>query len=54
MQHELGGARIFFTTKDDWDRFVKPMLKERLPIRPASPELLRTAEKIVPPKEVEV
>jgi len=54
MQHELGGSRIFFTTKDDWDRFVKPLLRDRLPIRPAPPDLLRTAEKVIPPKEVEV
>ena len=54
LQLEVGGSRIFFTTKEDWDRFVKPMLRDRLPISPAPPDLLRSAEKVVPPKEVEV
>ena len=54
MQHELGGSRIFFTTKEDWDRFVKPMLKDRLPIRPCPKDLLATADNVIPPKTVEV
>ncbi len=54
MQHELGGSRIFFTTKEDWDRFAKPMLKDRLVIRPAPADLLASAEKVAVPAEVEV
>ena len=23
-QHELGGGRIYYNTRDDWERFVKP------------------------------
>jgi hypothetical protein len=53
MQHELGGSRMFFTTKEDWDRFVKPMLKDKLVIRPAPPELLATAKNVSVPKDVE-
>jgi len=54
MQHELGGGRIFFNTKDDWDRFVKGMLKDRLVTRPVPAKLLASSEELVGPKEVEV
>lgn len=54
MQHELGGGRIFFNTKEDWDRFVKKSIKSKLVKRPVPPKLLASAEKVSPTKEVEV
>lgn len=54
MQHELGGGRIFFNTKDDWDRFAKEFMKKRLVLRPVPAKLLASAEKVVAPNEVEV
>jgi len=54
MQHELGGARIFFNTKDDWDRFVKEFLKDKLVKRPVPASLLASAEKVRATERVEV
>jgi len=54
MQHELGGARIYFNTKDEWERFVKPLFAERLGTRPVPEDLLATARTVKPPSKVEV
>jgi hypothetical protein len=54
MQHELGGGRIFFNTKDDWDRLAKPLLLPKLGTRPVPAKLLASAAKFTEPKEVEV
>lgn len=44
-QHELGGARIFYATKEDWENFVKKKFANYIGERPVSPDLLKKAEK---------
>ena len=41
IQHELGGARVFFNTKDQWHSFVKPKYGPRLGERPVPSDLLK-------------
>lgn len=41
IQHELGGARVFFNTKDQWHSFVKPKYAPRLGERPVPSDLLK-------------
>jgi hypothetical protein len=40
IQHELGGARVFFNTKGQWYSFVKPKYEKRLGERPVPTEIL--------------
>jgi len=41
IQHELGGARVFFNTKEQWYSFVKPKFEKRLGERPVPPDVLK-------------
>ncbi|HUK27030.1 MAG TPA: hypothetical protein VLV31_01285 [Candidatus Acidoferrales bacterium] len=43
IQHELGGARVFFNTKEQWNSFVKPKYEPRLGERPVPPDLLKAS-----------
>jgi len=53
IQHELGGARVMFNTKDQWERFVKPMFIEKLGIRPVPADLLASAQTVNVPQKIE-
>ncbi len=44
-QHELGGARVFYNTKEQWETYIKPSFKKELGYRPVPSELLKIAEK---------
>ena len=54
MQHELGGSRIYFNTKDDWERFVKPSFAEKLGVRPVPAEVLTASENVKIPEKIEI
>ena len=41
IQHELGGARVFFNTKEQWYAFVKPKYEKRLGERPVPADVLK-------------
>lgn len=43
-QHELGGSRVFFNTKDQWKNYLKPSFEKLLGSRPVPDELLEVAE----------
>lgn len=56
-QHELGGARVFYITREYWDSVVKNYLKEMIGvefIRPVPEELLKKNESFVIADKVEV
>jgi len=44
-QHELGGARVYYLTRDDWELLGKKKFAKYLGERPVPPELLKSAEK---------
>jgi hypothetical protein len=44
-QHELGGGRVFYNTKEQWERYIKPSNKNLLGTRPVPENLLKIAEK---------
>jgi len=56
MQHELGGGRIFYLTKDRWDKVVKKNLEERglMGERPVSEDLLKSTKPLKPPTKIEI
>lgn len=43
-QHELGGARVFFNTKEQWENYIKPSFIKFLGTRPVPKDLLKIAE----------
>jgi len=45
FQHELGGARVFYNTKEQWESYIKPSYKKELGTRPVPEDLLKVAEK---------
>ncbi|MCL5035492.1 MAG: N-acetyltransferase [Chloroflexi bacterium] len=56
-QHELGGAKVFYITKEYWNRVVKNYLKEMIGVefmRPVPEELMKKNEKFAIPEEVTV
>ncbi|MEW5693066.1 MAG: N-acetyltransferase [Candidatus Hydrogenedentota bacterium] len=56
-QHELGGAKVFYMTKDYWDKRVKKYLRDLVGAefqRPVPPELLKANEKFTLPEEIEI
>lgn len=53
-QHELGGGRIYYNTKDDWDRLVKPMFEDKLGKRPVPQKLLAASQTVKAPAKIEV
>jgi len=54
MQHELGGSRIFYTTKEDWENFVKKKYARYLGERPVPKDALEKAMKFKIPEKAEV
>ncbi len=53
-QHELGGARVFYLTKEDWELFAKKRFPYFIGERPVPKDLLEQAEKFKIPEKVEV
>ena len=56
QQHELGGAKIFYVTKQYWDTAVKKYLEEMIQTkleRPVPAGILKQNEKIVMPEKLE-
>ena len=53
-QHELGGARVFFTTREQWDAYVKPKFEGKLGERPVPPGLLESSRPIRVPESIDV
>ena len=54
-QHELGGARVFYVTKDYWNASVKKYLQHLIKgelKRPVPAELLKANENFTVPKEI--
>lgn len=54
IQHELGGARVFFTTKDQWYSFVKPKYQARLGERPVPNDLLNQSRNPKIPAKIDL
>jgi hypothetical protein len=54
IQHELGGARVYFTTKEQWESFVKPKYGPRMGQRPVSEQLLRDSETLKAPEKIDI
>lgn len=55
-QHELGGAKVFYVTKEYWDATVKKYLEEMIQTkleRPVPAALLKANEKVVMPETLE-
>lgn len=56
VQHELGGAKVYYVTKKYWDNVVKKYLLDMIQTkfeRPVSEELLKKNEKMVVPEKLE-
>jgi hypothetical protein len=53
-QHELGGSKIFYTTREQWERFVKPKFTRFMGERPVPEDLLKKSEKLRPPAKIDV
>lgn len=43
-QHELGGARVYYNTRKQWESYIKPAYIKLLGTRPVSQDLLKIAE----------
>lgn len=54
FQHELGGTRIFYMTKADWEGFAKARFARYLGTRPVPDELLEESRAFKLPKEISV
>ncbi len=57
VQHELGGARVYYITKEYWDVVVKKYLEDMVGTSLKSPvpeDLLKASEKFEAPTDVEV
>ena len=54
FQHELGGARIMYTPREDWERFVRPNFVTKLGTRPVPEDLLAKAQTVRVPEKIEV
>ena len=54
IQHELGGARVFFNTKTQWYDFVKPKYEKRLGERPVPNELLEKSHNLKQPEHIDL
>jgi hypothetical protein len=54
IQHELGGARVFFNTKEQWRSFVKPKYESRLGERPVSSEMLEASLNLKVPEHIDL
>lgn len=56
MQHELGGARIFYIDRDQWEGYVKPFAKEKnwLGTRPVKESVVEATRPLKPTSAIEV
>jgi len=56
MQHELGGARIFYINRQQWEKYVKPFAKEKnwLGERPVSKKTLEGTRPLRPTSDLEI
>lgn len=54
VQHELGGARVFFNTKEQWHSFVKPKYEKRLGERPVPSDVLNQSLKPKMPEHIDL
>jgi len=54
IQHELGGARVFFNTRDQWFSFIKPKYEKRLGERPVPPDLLKQSQNPKSPQHIDL
>ena len=54
VQHELGGARVFFNTKEQWRSFVKPKYEPRLGERPVPLDLLKQSQSPKVPEHIDL
>jgi hypothetical protein len=56
MQHELGGARIFYINRQQWEQYVKPFAKEKgwLGTRPVGKRLLAETKPLKPTSGIEI
>ena len=54
IQHELGGARVYFTTKEQWESFVKPKYAARMGQRPVPEQQLRESETLKAPEKIDI
>ncbi|MEM4289791.1 MAG: N-acetyltransferase [Nitrososphaerota archaeon] len=56
LQHELGGGRIFYLTRDRWDKVVKPELTHRglMGERPVPEDLLKKSVPLKPTATIEI
>jgi hypothetical protein len=55
-QHELGGAKVFYVTREYWATTVKNYLEEQIQtrlVRPVSAELLRANRTLIMPETLE-
>lgn len=56
VQHELGGAKVYYITKKYWDttvkRYLQDMIQSKLE-RPVSKELLKKNENMIVPEKLE-
>lgn len=57
IQHELGGAKVYYITKEYWDSTVKDYMKQVVGgeiVRPVPADLLKASEKVEFPAKPEV
>jgi hypothetical protein len=56
MQHELGGARIFYINRQQWEEYVKPFAREKnwLGTRPVAAGLLKSTKPLKPTSAIEI
>ena len=56
IQHELGGAKVFYVTKNYWDTSIKRYLEEMIQtklVRPVPAAVLKANAKLVMPTKLE-
>jgi hypothetical protein len=57
LQHELGGAKIFYLTRKLWEESIKEEYLEqvaRTSFDPASEELIKKNEKLIIPDSLDI
>ncbi|MEM1953360.1 MAG: hypothetical protein QXU87_10035 [Candidatus Caldarchaeum sp.] len=56
VQHELGGGRVFYLTRDRWQKVVKPDLAQKglMGSRPVPSELLDKSKPLKPTAKIEI
>lgn len=57
MQHELGGAKIFYLTRELWEASIKEEYLEqvaRTSFQPAPEEIIKKNEKLIIPEKLEI